>query len=515
MNGPQSFATFFVLAISAGCASSPRQATSVASPAANEVPAGDSTLDGFARLASFPFVRSQLSSEAAAALTDELAFQRAVQLYLWALPSLNVYGMKEASEAKFGKGYNVLPIFKQRLDARTLITTPNSDVIYALGYLDLKEDGPLVIEAPPGLQGIIDDFRQRPIPSVGEINGKTWAGDVGLPGPDKGKGGKYLILPPDFTGQIPKGERYFVFRSQTYGVFVFWRGFFKDPNQLDQPVRVMEQTRIYPLGRRDSARPMQFPDASGIPINMLYPHDFSAFEMLDRYIQHEYVDTSDFEFRGMARALGIERGKPFNPDARTRQILEHAAQTAWRMGLVETRHLPKYYPDRQWLQPLPTDSAHEFTYGTYTDIGWRTAMFALGYSNSPAMFLNLPDVGAKYPFTLKDADGDILDGSRNYKLRLPPGIPAKLFWSVTLYDPMTGAGLANGQRFPSMNQMDHPTMNSDGSCDIYFGPKSPGEGKNWMATVPDQGFFVMIRLYIPSQAFFDQSWKPDDVVKVK
>jgi hypothetical protein len=424
-----------------------------------------------------------------------------------------MYGMKEASEAKFGKGYNVLPIFKDRLDAKTLITTPNSDVIYALGYLDLKDDGPLVIEAPPGLQGIIDDFRQRPIPSVGQIDGKTWAGDVGLPGPDKGKGGKYLILPPDFAGDVPKDDSYFVFKSQTYGVFVFWRGFFKDPKQLEPPVKVMEETQIYPLGKKASAPPMQFPNASGVRINMLYPHDFSAFEMIDRYIQHEYVDPADFEFRGMAKSLGIEKGKPFKPDARTKKLLEQAAQTAWRIGISETTRLPKYYPDRQWIQPLPTDSVHEFTFGTYTDISWRTAMFTLGYSNSPAMFLNIVDVGAKYPFAVADADGDVFDGGKRYKLRLPPGIPAKLFWSVTLYDPMTGVGLDNGQRFPSLNQMDAPLMNADGSCDIYFSPKSPGQGKNWMATLPDQGFFVMIRLYGPGKPFFDQSWKPDDVVK--
>jgi hypothetical protein len=477
--------------------------------------ADSTSMSRFEQLATLPFLKSQLSAEAMAALTDELTFQRAVQLYLWALPSLNMYGMKEASETKFGKGYNVLPIFKDRLDAKTVITTPNSDVIYALGYVDLKEDGPLVIEAPPGLQGIIDDFRQRPIPSVGEIDGKSWAGDVGLPGPDKGKGGKYLILPPDFTSDIPKDGGYFVFRSETYGVFVFWRGFFKDPKQLDEPVKVMEQTKIYPLGKKDSAKPMQFPNASGVPVNMLYPHDFSAFEMLDRYLQHEYVDPADFEFRGMAKALGIEKGKPFKPDPRTKQILDHAAQTAWRMGQVETKRLPKYYPDRQWLQGLPTDSVREFTYGTYTDIAWRTAMFTLGYSNSPAMFLNLVDTGAKYPFTLYDADGDILDGSKNYKLRLPPSIPAKLFWSVTLYDPMTGAGLDNGQTFPSLNQMDKPVITKDGSVEIYFGLKSPGAGKNWMATIPDQGFFVMVRLYAPTKPFFDQSWKPDDVVKVK
>ena len=175
-------------------------------------------------------------------LKRELLFERAVQAYLWALPALNMYGMKEGSEKVFGKGYNVLPIFKERLNAKTLITTPNSDVIYALGYLDLKEDGPMVIEVPPGLQGILDDFWQRPIRSEGEIEGREWAGDVGLPGPDHGNGGKYLILPPDYKGTVPSG--YFTYRSGTYGVFVFWRGFFKDPKELSGPVKVMEQTSI-------------------------------------------------------------------------------------------------------------------------------------------------------------------------------------------------------------------------------------------------------------------------------
>lgn len=183
------------------------------------------------------------TTSASQRLKDELLFQSAVQTYLWALPALNMYAMKEGSEKVFGKGYNVLPIWKERLNAKTLITTPNSDVIYAMGYLDLKEDGPIVIEAPPGLQGILDDFWQRPICSEGEIEGRVWCGDVGLPGPDHGKGGKYLLLPPDFTGTPPDG--YYTLRSRTYGVFVFWRGFFKDPKDLTPPVKVMEQTRLY------------------------------------------------------------------------------------------------------------------------------------------------------------------------------------------------------------------------------------------------------------------------------
>jgi hypothetical protein len=445
---------------------------------------------------------------------DELAFQRATQLYLWALPSINMYGMKEGSEAKFGKGYNVLPIFKDRLNSKTLITTPNSDVIYALGYLDLKEDGPLVIEAPAGLQGIIDDFRQRPICSVGFIEGKQWCGDVGLGGPDKGKGAKYLILPPDFKGTVPKDDKYLVFQSKTYGVFVFWRGFFKDPKQLEEPVKVMEQTTIYPVGKKASAKAMIFPNASNVPVNMLYPHDFSAFQMLDRYFQHEHADPGDFEFRGMAQALGIEQGKTFQPDEKTRTILDEGAKTAWALGHVANVSAPLYYTDRKYIQGLPT-SAADFTYPTYTVLDRRNAFFTLAYSASPLMFYNLPDIGSKYPSAFVDADGDPFDGSKSYRLHLPANIPAKLFWSVTLYDPLLGVGLDNGQPFPSINQMDKPAMNADGSLDLYFGPKSPGEGKNWIASVPNKPFFVNIRLYAPTKPFFDQTWKPDDVVKIK
>ena len=256
-------------------------------------------------LANLPFQAGYIAKDNKQTLLTELFFERAVQTYLWALPALNMYGMKEGSEKVFGAGYNVLPIWKQRLNAKTLITTPNSDVIYALGYLDLKEDGPMVIEVPPGLQGILDDFWQRPIPSIGEIDGRKWAGDVGLPGPDRGKGGKYLVLPPDYKREVPKG--YLTFRSGTYGVFVFWRGFFKNPKELAEPVKVMEQTRIYPLGKKETAKPMKFPDASGVPANMLYPQDGTAFDMLSRFINHEYVDPAEIYARHGGGARHRER----------------------------------------------------------------------------------------------------------------------------------------------------------------------------------------------------------------
>ena len=157
------------------------------------------------------------------------------------MPLINTLGMQVGSEKAFGAGYNVLPIWKKRLDAKTLVTTPNSDVLYAMSYVDLGKDGPLVMEAPPELQGILDDYWQRPIP----VDGGKFAGDVGLFGPDGGKGGKFLMLPPGYKGAVPEG--YYVYRSATNNVFVFLRGFYEDPKNLTPAVEHLEKTKIYPL----------------------------------------------------------------------------------------------------------------------------------------------------------------------------------------------------------------------------------------------------------------------------
>jgi len=467
-------------------------------------------------LANLPFENGYPTKEGVEALKDELLFQRAVQSYIWALPALNMYAMKEGSEKVFGKGYNVLPIWKDRLNAKTLVTTPNSDVIYAMGYLDLKQDGPIVIEVPPGLQGILDDFFQRPLCTTETIYERIWCGDVGLPGPDRGRGAKYLLLPPDFKGKPPGG--YITMRSRTYGVFVFWRGFFKDPKQLEEPVKVMEQTRIYPLGKKASAKPMQFPNASQTPANMLYPTDGSAFDMLARFIAHEYADPDDMEMRGMLASLGIIKGRKFQPDARTRDLLDKGAKTASRIGHALAYEpqtiVPNglWYTDRRWLNVFPGNAT--FTADTFNFIDPRTGFFTNAYSASPGMAVTMVKVGAKYPATFVDADGDFLSGSQSYRLKLPKGTPAALFWSVTVYDSITASGLDNGQPFPSINTMDQPSANADGSTDIYFGPDSPGDGKNWLRTLPDKGFFVILRIYGPTQAFFDKKWKPSDIEKL-
>jgi len=276
----------------------------------------------FDELVNLPFAEGRPTKETAQTLRDELLFQRATQTYLWALPLINTLGMKTGSEKVFGAGYNILPIWKQRLDAKTLVTTPNSDVIYAMSYVDLGKDGPLVFEAPPMLQGILLDFWQRPIP----VDGGKFFGDVGLPGPDGGKGGKFLLLPPSYKDEVPDG--YFVYRSATYNVFVFLRAFYQDPTNLTPAVALVEQSKIYPLNGKDTAKPMKFPDASGVPANMLPLSDSSAFDQLKLLVDSEGANLAASDWLGMLAAVGIVKGQPFNPDAHTRGILDRAAKTA-------------------------------------------------------------------------------------------------------------------------------------------------------------------------------------------
>ena len=272
--------------------------------------------------------KNRPTKETAQTLRDELLFQRATQTYLWALPLINTLGMQVGSEKTFGAGYNVLPIWKKRLDAKTLVTTPNSDVIYAMSYVDLGKDGPLVMEAPPKLQGILLDFWQRPIP----VDGGKFSGDVGLAGPDGGKGGKFLLLPPGYKGAVPEG--YYVYRSGTNNVFVFLRGFYQDPKNLTPAVEHIEQTKIYPLNGEATAKPMKFPDASGVPANMLPISDGSAFDQLKMLVDSEGDNLAGPDWLGMLAAIGIVKGQPFTPDAHTREILDRAAKTGYKMSRV-------------------------------------------------------------------------------------------------------------------------------------------------------------------------------------
>lgn len=480
----------------------------------------------FDELANAPFKENRPTKETEQILQDELLFQRATQAYLWALPLINTLGMQVGSEKIFGRGYNVLPIFKNRLDANTLITTPNSDVIYALSYVDLGKDGPLVFEAPPGLQGILLDFWQRPIP----VDGGKFAGDVGLPGPDAGKGGKMLILPPGYKGEVPEGH--FVYRSGTNNVFIFLRSFYQDPKVLGPAVALMEQTKIYPLNGQATAKPMVFPNASGVPVNMLPISDGSVFDHLKMLVDSEGSNLAGSDGLGMLASIGIVAGQPFNPDARMREILDRAAKTAYKMSRVigfkeevSGRSL-RMYPDRRWINPMadatpdnlggPLDLNWCRTAERYLDLDMRIWFFTDYYSVSPGMLSQTPGKGAKYMIGFTDSTGTPLSGGSNYRVNLPANIPAGNFWSMTLYEAENGSGLANGQPFPSLGSRDKPAQNADGSTDIYFGPSTPaGKEGNWQATVPGKGYFAILRLYGPTQAAINKSWKPGDIELLK
>jgi hypothetical protein len=424
-------------------------------------------------LRNLPFPENYPTEKTAQRLFDEMLFQRACQIVLWSMPAISVYAMKKGSEAVFGAGSNVLVVWKDRLDPKTLISTPNSDVIYALGYIDLQSDGPTVVEVPPKQQGILDDFWQRPIC------------DVGYVGPDKGEGGNYLLLPPDYKGDVPEG--YYTFTSPTYNVFVFWRAFIQD-GDTTEPVNLMEQTRIYPLDQKENPPEMVFPNGSGIPADMLFPQDYGYFEMLAEFVEHEYVGPEDWSMRGMmAKAL--------------------------RFG----DHLPGtlYYEDRQWNNVLNVFDV-EYKEDTFLNVDARMGMFIIGYSTSAAMVMEIVGKGSKYPFAYRDGDGNYLSGSKAYRLHLPANVPAANFWSVTLYDASNASGLDNGQPYPSIGSLDDLEINDDGSIDLYFGPELPtgAPESNWLRTVPGKGWFTLLRLYSPTETFFDKSWKPGDFEKI-
>ena len=284
-----------------------------------------------------------LPQNEAEALRDELFYQRAVHAYITMLPALNTIGMRDGSEATFGKGYNVLPIWKDRMDARTWVPTPNADVIYSMSYLDLKETGPLVVAAPPDVIGMFTDFFQRTITDVGAI------------GPDRARGGLYLLLPPDYDGEIPQG--YFAVQSKTYNVFLFFRTIMAKGDNGPDPkpaVALAEQTRVYPLWTPEKdVKPMQFPNGSGKRINMMYPIDNAFWTKLKAFVDYEPISAIDPELRGVLASIGIIKGQPFNPTAKQQELLQKAVETAPKMilalrqlGRPDERQL--YYKDRQY-----------------------------------------------------------------------------------------------------------------------------------------------------------------------
>jgi hypothetical protein len=431
---------------------------------------------------------------------DNLDFQRGVEAFLAALPAADMCALRAGIRA-FGPDNQTALITESLLESRALIFVPNTETIYNTAWLDTK-DGPLVIEVPPNVLGYINDFWSR------------YVVDVGRAGPDRGAGGKYLLLPPGYAGMVPNG--YFVVRSRTYGNNIIFRGFIENGNLQPAVENTKKNFRVYPLIRAANPPAMNFVDYSRQYFNTIPAIDASYFELVAHVVQEEPLESVDPETRGLLAAIGIRKDTPFAPDERMKGILADAAAVGNATGralVFSTRDRDAYYyPNSAWKM-FWIGNNYEFSPGGVLDLDARALYFYCSWGVSPAMTVKMVGVGSQYAAATVDANGHPFDGSKKYRLHLPPNIPAKDFWSVLVYDPQTRSMLQTDQQFPSISsQKEGLFVNPDTSVDVYFGPEPlPGKEANWIQTVPGKGWFVFLRLYGPLESWFDKTWQPREI----
>jgi hypothetical protein len=435
---------------------------------------------------------------------DNLDFQRGVQAFLTAMPAASLSAMRKGIRS-FGPENQTLIIFETLMDSRSLFLTANTESIYTTAWLDLKK-GPVVVESPPNTLGIVDDFWFR------------YVADLGNAGPDKGKGGKFLFLPPGYNGEVPK-EGYFVYKSPTYGNWFITRGFLEKGDPKPGVASIKKHLRIYPLAQAEKPPETKFVNVSGKAFNTTHAMDFSYWEEVNQVVQEEPRGAIDPETLGLLASIGIEKGKKFVPDDRMKKILTEAAAvgqaTARALTYRSRLKEAKLFPDSAW-QSAFVGGSYEFLHDGARLLDARSFFFyATGIT--PAMAAKNGGVGSQYAVAFVDSKGRPLDGGKTYKLHLPPNIPAKNFWSVVLYDNQTRSMLQTDVPFPSLSsQKKGIVVNEDKSVDVYFGPKAPaGKESNWVQTVPGKGWNTILRLYGPLEPWFDKTWRPGEIEEVK
>ena len=414
--------------------------------------------------------------------------------------------LREGQAAVGADSCRKICIFDTLMNSTTLILTVNTSTMYAIGFLDLDQDGPTVIDLPTDMLGILDDMAFH------------YMVDMGVAGPDKGKGGKFLVLPPGYKGDVPDG--YFVVPSKTKRVWFFTRGYLtKGIKAASDNIR--NNLKIYPLNTASNPPQMEFINVSGKKMNTVLPNDVSFFEKLHTLIQGEPEDYLGPEAKGMMAAIGIEKGKPFNPDARMKKILADAAA----IGNAAARTI-SYFPRDPGNMTYGEDSAWVMAYAdkdtTFSRHGaYRLdprILFHFGYiCVSPAMAVTVAGKGSDYAMAMLDSEKQPIDGSKTYKLNIPANPPAKDFWAVTMYDTQTRSQLQTDQPFPTLgSQTEGIKENADGSMDIYFAPQAPkGQEGNWLQTIPGKSWFIAFRMYGPLQPWIDQSWRPGEIELVE
>jgi hypothetical protein len=486
------------------------------------------------------FPKGVPTAETAQKVYDQLDLQRGVSAYLNGLRGVSMYAAR-AGIRSAGVADNDVLIFSRLMDARSLFLTANADTVYFFSNLDLTK-GPLVVETPPGTLGLFDDLWFR------------WVIDFGTPGPDRGAGGKYLLLPPGYESSVPDG--YFVGRPTTTSVALLGRAFLVDGRPESAVESIKQTLKIYPyvpgsygtsigsfLQGDAPLKPLtqpaspRFVEGSSVSMNTIPPNDFSFYEMLDGLVQEQPAAALEPEIGGEFAAIGIEKDKPFNPDARLRKILAdavaigNAAGRTFSLRPSEAEGFGYYGAASKWLNPLfvggydfmrpppeiTKEGVKQFPYTGAHTLDARTAFFYAATGVTPAMVMRLPGLGSQYLFGILDSTGQPFDGAKTYKVVLPANIPAEKFWSLTAYDNETRSMLQTDQRYPRAGSQSYPSpaalANADGATTVYFGPSKPNNvaDGNWIETVPERGWFVILRLYSPLEPFFAKTWRPGDI----
>lgn len=443
------------------------------------------------------FMGMPATSEVEQKIYDEMDFQRATQAYIWALPIVAFNEWKRAQES-FGAKPGDIVVYNNYKDKLGILTA-NFTTPYLVSFADLK-DGPVVVEQPKGnFGGAIIDFWQRPIV------------DMGQAGPDRGDGAKYLIVGPGQS--LPKTTAgYLVYRSRTNNIFLANRVLDPGPDKLDYAVKSWS---IYPYSQKDHPPAHRSLTPEGKAWGQWQPRGMEYWKSLDEILQQEPVEERDRMMTAMLAPLGIEKGKPFQPDARQTELLTQGAQIGELMAMnisYDKRFANSYYrPDSKWAYVIMLDPSQEAP--NFTQLDERADYFYEAVTMTQGMVSSTPGIGSAYLGAYKDKDNSWLDGGKNYTLHVPPNPPAKNFWSVTLYDVYDRVGIDNKTQLADISSRQQDLQkNADGSVDLYFGPEPPpGKESNWLQTNADQAWFAYFRFYGPLQPYFDRSWKLPDI----